>query len=117
MSEIASIRLLLSRADNADSTEAALDLAVGAYKEAAGYVTALEELQRSIKDLIGEVFTETGATEAVTSAGKAYVTRPGVTVRYDAKGLDAACKADPDLASKLAPFRTEAERPGVLTVR
>lgn len=117
MSEVASIRLLLSRANNADSTEAALDLAVGAYKEAAGYIDALEGLRKDAKALVTEIFVETGATEAQTSAGKVYVTRPGLTVRYDAKGLDAACKADPDLAAKLAPFRTEAERPGVLTVR
>jgi len=117
MSELAEVRAVLTRAQSAKDTETALDLAVGGYKLAAGYIDALEGLRKDAKALVTEIFVETGATEAQTSAGKVYVTRPGVTVRYDVKGLDAACKADPDLAAKLAPFRTEAERPGVLTVR
>lgn len=117
MSELAEVRDVLTSAQNAPDTETALDLAVGGYKLAGGYIDALEGLRKGAKELVTEIFVETGATEAQTSAGKVYVTRPGLSVRYDAKGLDAACKADPDLAAKLAPFRTEAERPGVLTVR
>ncbi len=115
--QIAEVRALLGRANQAPSTESALDLAVGAYKQAAGYIDALAELQKEAKTLIAEVFTETGATEAQTSAGKAYVTKPSVSISYDAKALDALAKSDPTLAGILAPHRKEAQRAGTLTVR
>jgi hypothetical protein len=37
--QLSEVRTLLQRAQTAPTTEAALDLAVGAYKQAAGYIT------------------------------------------------------------------------------
>lgn len=57
--QLSEVRTLLQRAQTAPNTEAALDLAVGAYKQAAGYVTLLQELQAEAKALIAEIFAET----------------------------------------------------------
>ena len=111
------IKELLTRAQTAESTEAALDLAVGAYKQAAGYISRLEELQKEAKSLIAEIFTEIGTTEATTSAGRAYVTSASVSASYDTKALDALCKSNPQIAAILQPHRITKERAGTLTIR
>lgn len=99
------------------STESALDFAVGLYKEAACYIDALEEFQAECKLLIADIFAELGTTEATTSAGRCYVTRPGVTISYDRKGLDELCERSPELRALLEPYRKVSERAGTLTVR
>lgn len=111
------IRELIARAQTANTSEAALDLAVGAYKQAAGYISRLEELQKEAKGLIAEIFTEIGTAEATTSAGRAYVTSASASVSYDAKALDALCKSNPQIAAILQPHRTVKERAGSLTIR
>lgn len=115
--QIAELRALLTRAETAPDTETALDLAIGAYKTAAGYISKIEELQKAAKDLIAEIFTETGQTEAKSSAGRAYVTAPSASASYDAKALDALAKSSAELAAILAPHRTIRERAGVLAIR
>ena len=53
----------------------------------------------------------------ITDAGRAYLPRPGITIRYDTKRIEALCAIDPGIAAKLAPCRIESERPGSLTIR
>jgi hypothetical protein len=64
--QLTEVKTLLGRANKAPDTETALDLAVGAYLQAAGYITLFEEQQKAAKELITEIFTETGQTDAVT---------------------------------------------------
>ncbi len=115
--QLSEVRTLLQRALTAPTTEAALDLAVGAYKQAAGYVTLLQELQAEAKALIAEIFAETGQADATTSAGKVSIAKPSVTVSYDGRALDILCKADADLALKLFAHRKETTRAGGLVIR
>lgn len=115
--QIAELRALLARAETAPDTETALDLAIGAYKTAAGYISRIEELQKAAKELIAEIFTETGQTEAKSSAGRAYVTAASASASYDTKALDALAKSSAELAAILAPHRTIRERAGTLTIR
>jgi hypothetical protein len=115
--QLAEVRTLLQRAQTAPDTETALDLAVGAYKQAAGYVTLLQELQADAKALIGEIFSETGQADAVTSAGKVTISKPTPVISYDAKAIDILCKADSDLALKLFAYRRETMRAGGLVIR
>ena len=114
--QLSEVRTLLQRAQTAPNTEAALDLAVGAYKQAAGYVTLLQELQAEAKALIAEIFAETGQADATTSVGKVSIAKPSVTVSYDGRALDILCKADADLALKLFVHRKEAQRAGAMRI-
>lgn len=97
-------------------TEAALDTAA-VYQEAAGRIEQLQAVQAQAKQLIGEIFAETGTTDTRTPSARVYVSKPGWTITYDAKGLDALAAADLELADLLAPFRRQTERAGVLTIR
>lgn len=110
------LRAALERAQSG-TPEGSLDTAVGVYKEAASYISALEALQKQAKQLITDIFTELGATEVKTSCGRAYVSKPTVLVTYDNKGLLALCGQDEELRNRLAPYRKETERAGVLTIR
>jgi hypothetical protein len=110
------LRAALERAQSG-TPQGSLDTAVGVYKEAACYISALEELQKQAKLLITDIFAELGAVNVTTSCGRAYVTKPGFTVRYDSTGLDELIAGDPMLANALAPYRQQVERPGVLTIR
>jgi hypothetical protein len=47
----------------------------------------------------------------------AYVTASSIRSSYDAKGLDKLRAAVPGLADMLAPYRTEREIAGALTIR
>lgn len=99
------------------TTEGSLERAIGVYQLAAGYISVLETIQTEAKQLIGEIFLETGCTDVKTQSGRAYVSKPSVIVTYKAKDIDAACAEDAELAAKLAPFRTVTERAGTLTIR
>lgn len=114
--QLAEVRTLLNRAQTASTTEAALDLAVGAYLQAAGYITLFEEIQKDAKALITEVFTETGQTDAVTSAGKVAISKPSISVAYDAKSLDILLRDDADLALRLSAYRKEIMRAGTMRI-
>ena len=113
---IEALRKKLLQAQTGEPT-GSLDTAVGVYKEAACYVAALEALQREAKELITEIFIETGATDVKTSCGRVYVTRPSTVITYKAKELDALAANDDELSALLTPFRAETMRAGVLTIR
>ena len=112
---ITELRTWLER--DAPTTEAALENAIAVYQGAAGAITALQAVQAEAKLLITEIFTETGTTEAVTKAGRCYVTSASRVVTYDAKGIDALAANDDELAAILEPFRRVTERAGTLTIR
>jgi len=115
---ITELRTWLERArSDAPSTETALENAIAVYQGAAGAITALQAVQAEAKLLITEIFTETGTTEAVTKAGRCYVTSASRVVTYDAKGIDALAANDDELAAILEPFRRVTERAGTLTIR
>ncbi len=116
MSEIDSLR---------DSLEAiyglppvlAVERLIGIYEHTKSLQTALDEIGQEAKERLTEIIAETGQTEWDTESGRCYVTRPGITIRYDRKGLDQLATNDPEMARRLAPYRMESERPGVLTIR
>lgn len=114
--QIMEVYNLLGQAQDTPEYSACLDLAVGAYLLAAGYISRLEEMQAEAKALITEVFTETGQTDAVTSAGKVAVSAPSVSISYDAKAIDILLRDDPDLAMRLSPYRKETMRAGSMRI-
>lgn len=116
LDQLQEVRDLVSRAQNAPTTEIALDLAVGAYLLAAGYISQFEKEQAEVKALITEVFTETGQTDAVTSAGKVAIGAPSVSISYDAKAIDILLRDDADLAMRLSPYRKETMRAGSMRI-
>ena len=99
------------------ATETALATATAVYQDAANRIEQLQAVQAQAKQLITDIFVETGATDARTPTAQVYVSRPGVTVSYDAKGLDALAAVDLELAELLTPFRRQTERAGMLTIR
>ena len=116
--ELAELTTWLQRARaQSPTTEAAIESAVAIHLKAASDITALQAVQAEAKTLLAEILTETGRSEVVTRAGKAYVSAPAQVVTYDAKALDRASLLDPDLAAALRPFRRVAERAGSLTIR
>jgi hypothetical protein len=74
-------------------------------------------IRASAKLVISEVLAEIGADRLETAVGVAYVTTPSIRSSYDAKGLDKLAAAVPGLANMLAPYRTEREVAGTLTIR
>ena len=98
-------------------TEAALATATAVYQDAANRIEQLQAVQAQAKQLITDIFVETGTTDARTPTAQVYVSRPGVTVSYDVKALDALAAADAEVAELLAPFRRQTERAGTLTIR
>ena len=98
-------------------TEAALATATAVYQDAANRIEQLQAVQAQAKQLITDIFVETGATDVRTPTAQVYVSKPSVTVSYDAKALDALAAADLELAELVAPFRRQTERAGTLTIR
>lgn len=98
-------------------TEAALATAAAVYQDAANRIEQLQAVQAQAKQLITDIFVETGATDARTPTAQVYVSKPGVTVSYDAKALDALAAVDADVAELSTPFRRQTERAGTLTIR
>ncbi len=101
---------------HADTT-AALETAAAVYQDAANRIEQLQAVQAQAKQLITGIFVETGMTDARTPTAQVYVSRPSVTVSYDAKALDALAAVDAEVATLLAPFRRQTERAGTLTIR
>lgn len=116
MSELAELRSTLQRAMVGEPA-ICLDLAVGVYRQAAGLISLLEEIQREAKGIVTDIMIETTQMDVKTGGGRAYITKPSVSVRYDTKGLDQLLVDRPDLAPVLAVHRIEQERAGVLTIR
>lgn len=98
-------------------TEAALATVVAVYQEAANRIEQLQAVQAQAKQLITDIFVETGATDVRTPTAQVYVSRPSTTISYDAKALDALVAGDREVAELLAPFRRQTERAGTLTIR
>jgi hypothetical protein len=98
------------------STEDAIANAIAVYRDADARRKALADVQAQAKALIEEIIIETGQDKWETPAGKCQITKPGVTVRWNAKHLDALMASSDDLARILAPHRSETERPGTLRI-
>jgi hypothetical protein len=98
-------------------TEAALATAAAVYQDAANRIEQLQAVQAQAKQLITDIFVETGTTDARTPTAQVYVSRPSVTVSYDAKALDTLAAGDAEVAELLTPFRRQSERAGTLTIR
>jgi hypothetical protein len=80
-------------------------------------IAELDVIRASAKLVISEVLAEIGADRLETAVGVAYVTTPSTRSNYDAKGLDKLGAAVPGLADMLAPYRSEREVAGALTIR
>lgn len=96
--------------------EQSVESAIMVYQAAAAEMDAYRAVQAKAKELITDVMTETGNTDYRTAAGKAMVSKPSVSVRYDPKALDALCQSDPTLGEYLAPHRKVSERAGTLRI-
>ncbi len=87
------------------------------YLEMGERIAELDVIRASAKQVLADVLAEIGADRLETAAGTAYVTAPSIRSSYDAKGLDNLKVAIPSLALLLAPYRTEREIAGTLTIR
>lgn len=99
------------------NTEQAVERLIGIYEHAKSLQSALDEIGKGAKNKLSEIMAETGQMDWKTQSGRCYVTKPSIAVRYDRKGLDKLAAHEPDMTHILAPYRTESERPGVLTIR
>lgn len=100
----------------ADTATAAAD-AIAIYKAAKAEIDRYKAVQARAKTILNDIMAETGQIKWQTDFGTAYVPAGGVSVRYNAKALDAAAAVDPDLAAKIEQFRTVSERAGSLTIK
>jgi hypothetical protein len=116
MSEVNELRHALSGIYGLQPVQA-VERLIGIYRHAKSLQDALGEIEKDAKLALTAIIDETGQADWKTISGRCYVTAPGVSVRYDAKALDRLSAADPKAAELLAPYRTEAERPGTLTIR
>jgi len=96
--------------------EAAVE-AMMIYLEMGERIAELDVIRASAKQVLADVLAEIGADRLETTVGVAYVTAPSIRSNYDAKGLDKLGAAVPGLADMLAPYRTEREIAGTLTIR
>jgi hypothetical protein len=87
------------------------------YLEMGERIAELDVIRASAKQVLADVLAEIGADRLETAVGVAYVTAPSIRSSYDAKGLDKLGVAVPGLANMLAPYRTEREIAGALTIR
>ena len=87
------------------------------YLEMGERIAELDVIRASAKQVLADVLAEIGADRLETAVGVAYVTAPSIRSSYDAKGLDKLKVAMPSLALLLAPYRTEREIAGTLTIR
>lgn len=99
-----------------EPAEAAAE-AMTIYLEMGERVAELDVIRASAKQVLADVLAEIGADRLETAVGVAYVTAPSIRSSYDAKGLDKLKVAMPSLALLLAPYRTEREIAGTLTIR
>jgi hypothetical protein len=96
--------------------EAAVE-AMTIYLEMGERIAELDVIRASAKQVLADVLAEMGADRLETAVGQCYVTKPSIRSSYDVKGLDKLGSAVPDLAGMLAPYRSEREVAGVLTIR
>jgi hypothetical protein len=94
--------------------EAAVAIAVEVYKDSGKYLKAV---QKEAKKIVTDIIIETGQDRWKNEQGQVYIGKPSVSVRYDAKALDALCASDERLKKILWPHRIESERAGSLTIK
>ena len=94
--------------------ETAVSIAVEVYKDSGKYLKAV---QKEAKQIVTDIIVETGQDRWKSETGQVYISKPSVSVRYDAKALDALCASDERLAKILRPHRKETERAGSLTIK
>ena len=99
-----------------EPAEAATE-AMTIYLEMGERIAELDVIRASAKQVLADVLAEIGADRLETIVGVAYVTTPSIRSSYDAKGLDKLKVAMPSLALLLAPYRTEREIAGTLSIR
>lgn len=116
MSEIDELRAKVGEVYGLEPAQA-VERLIGIYKHAKSLQDALNAVGKDAKEVLSEIMVETGQTTWNTDSGRCYVTRPSVTVRYDAKALDRLAASDPKIAELLSPHRTESQRAGVLYIR
>lgn len=91
--------------------------AMAVYRDISALITRAEAIKAKAKSIVEQAIILTGQDKWETDFGRCYITKPGVSVRWDSKSLDALIASDDDLYRKLSPFRAETERPGTLTIR
>ena len=79
--------------------EQAVERLIGIYQHVKSLQSALDEVGTEAKERLSEIIAETGQTDWRTASGSCSVTRPGINVRYDRKGLDQLAANDPTIAS------------------
>lgn len=100
-----------------NNPESTAETAMMVYQAAAAEIERFQYIQKQAK-LALELFMEaTEQTKVSNNAGSAYYTKDSVSVRWDAKALDALCQSHDDLAALLWPHRKESKRKGTLTIR
>lgn len=92
----------------------AISKAIEVYKDCKRYA---KEVQVRARVIIEDIIIETNQTDWNTENGRVYFPKPSVSIRYDAKALDALCASNPQLKEILWPHRKETERPGSMTIR
>lgn len=90
---------------------------IAIYKHIKSTITGYDNAGKAAKAKIEEIILETGRSDWQTEAGRVYFPKPGVTIKYDAKALDALCASDDNLKRLLWPHRSEQERPGTMTIK
>lgn len=108
-------------AEAADTHEIAIDQASGAFLELANLIDTLKEIQTEAKILIAEAMAELNTEKLRTSAANIYYTSPGITTKYDTRGLDALCASlrttQPDVVAMIEAHRSENPRAGTLNIK
>jgi predicted nuclease with TOPRIM domain len=118
VSEINELRESLKKAgEHSASTEEAVERIIGVYEHSKSLKSALDEIEKEAKLMLTDIIAETGKDDWKTESGRCYITKPGRSVKWDRKGLDNLMLTEPELATKLGKYRSETERPGVLTIR
>ena len=114
--QIAELRQQLDRVYGMEP-DAAVERLIGIYKHAKSLQDALADIGKDAKEIMSEIMVETGVTDWSTASGKCYMSKPGISIRYDTKKLDALIAVDEKIADLLTPYRVEKERPGVMFIK
>lgn len=101
---------------NSHSAEQAAETAIMVHLAAKAEMERLKLVQKDAADLIGELMVELGTDSLPTRVGKAAVTKPGQTITYDRKALDALVMSSDEARRMLEPHRTVKERAGSLRI-
>ena len=117
LSEIDALRESLQDAYSKKDTDEAVEYLIGIYKSGKSYIDAINEIMAEVKEVLLEIMIETGKTDFKNQSGRVFVTKPGVSVRYDTKALDRLIESDPDAAEKILPYRIAKERAGTMTIK